>query len=136
MKATLILLCFIIGFAIANYFRNKRKTNILIESRFEVSYNDTCISVCDPNRVISSILINKLKKIDILTTEDGPWSPDVFWRFFTEEEKAELIFPSGATGESDLLKYFQDNFEGFNSDAVIEAMGSTRLATFELWKKT
>ncbi len=135
MKAFLISLCFISAVLLANFIRNKRNPNSLIEAQFIVSFNSNSISVIDPDGLESSVSIEGLTKIDILTTEDGPWAPDVFWRFFTNEDKAVLIFPGGATGESELLTYLQDNVDGFNSDAVIAAMGSTSLASFELWKK-
>lgn len=119
---------------LVNFIRNKRNPSLLIEAQFLVSFDNENISVIDPDGKDSIVPIKNLTKIDILTTEDGPWAPDVFWRFFIDDNDAVMIFPGGATGESELLTFMQDNFKNFDSVAVIKAMGSTSLATFKIWE--
>lgn len=106
----------------------------MIEAQFVVSFDNDIISVIDPDGKESIVPIKNLTKIDILTTEDGPWAPDVFWRFFIDDNDAEIVFPGGATGETKLLTFMQENFKNFDSDAIIKAMGSTSLAAFKIWE--
>lgn len=63
-----------------------------------------------------------IQKIEIITTDDGPLAPDVFW--LLHGTHSGCVIPQGATGESELLEWLQA-LPGFDNGALIEAMGST-----------
>jgi len=70
--------------------------------------------------------------VSIVTTDGGPFFPDVFWRF--RDGSAEIVFPQMALGEKEVLdrvmKMQEFDFERFNA-----AMTSTQNAEFAVWEK-
>jgi len=70
--------------------------------------------------------------IAIVTTDEGPWSEDVFWLFIGANGSGCAV-PGGAVGDAvfDRLK----RLPGVDYEAVIIAMGSADNASFEVWKR-
>jgi len=73
-----------------------------------------------------------LEKVSIVTTDEGPWGEDVYW--VLEGRGGGCAVPQGAAG-CDLLFERLAQLPGFNSQAVIEAMGSTDNAKFLCWER-
>ena len=79
-----------------------------------------------------SVSVDAISRIEIITTDDGPHLPDVFWTLFHFDGPA-LSIPSNAAGADQLLNAFAA-LPGFDYQAVIRAMGSTLPSTYLIWK--
>jgi len=81
-----------------------------------------------------SVRWDDLVEVEIITTDDGPWSEDVFWLLTGSDPNSGCAVPQGAEGAGDLLQALQ-KLPGFDNQAVIAAMGSTSNAKFVCWRK-
>lgn len=102
------------------------------EASYIVSLDETGVTCRHPSGKVEAITWEGLRIVILATTDDGPFSPDVFWMLGDSEIRCTI--PQGATGESALLSRFQ-SLPGFNNEAVIAAMGSTEPAEFVCWKR-
>ncbi len=73
-----------------------------------------------------------LRKVSIITTDQGPWDDDVFWLMLFV--KGLIMIPQGCPGEQDLLSLLQ-GLAGFDNEAVIAAMQCTENNAFTVWEK-
>jgi hypothetical protein len=73
-------------------------------------------------------------EIRIITTDDGPYSEDVFFALVDENNKGCLV-PHDAAVRYKLLEQLQSRFTGVDNQAVIRAMTSTANANFLIWSK-
>ena len=101
------------------------------ESLTEVGFDSERIWVKHPDQDEEFILWKDLIGIAIRTTDEGPLNPDVFW--ILEAKGKTLVYPGGATGESEMLKRFQ-TLPNFDNKAVISATGSAFNNTFLCWE--
>ena len=100
------------------------------ESRFVVRVSDTEV-VCErPDGKVERVGWGDLEKVEVVTTSDGPFAPDVFW--VLHGTVGGCAVPQGATGDGDLLARLQA-LPGFDNNAVIEAMSSTSDRRFLCW---
>lgn len=81
-----------------------------------------------------AISIDALIQVRIFTTADGPFDDDVFW-VLDDESGQHLRIPSSAEGADGLFDALAA-LPGANYEVVIEAMRSTELAQFDIWKKS
>jgi hypothetical protein len=105
------------------------------EKAFTVTFDDTSIAVNHINGDVRSVQWEKLTKVGIRTTDEGPFQPDIFWGFHAGKEEPEVVYPQGAAGDGALLTAMQKRLIGFRNEVVIEAMGSTNHAYFVVWEK-
>jgi hypothetical protein len=75
---------------------------------------------------------NDLKKVAILTTDAGPFAPDIFWVLI--DSKGGCVVPWGATGESQLLDRLQA-LNGFRSDVIVNATSLTSNHLLTCWER-
>jgi len=80
------------------------------------------------------VALDDLTEIDIKTTADGPFAPDVFW-VLHHTAGPPLAIPSEATGANGLIDAFTA-LPGLDFGRVIEAMGSTEANSFVIWRRT
>ena len=73
-----------------------------------------------------------LTEIAIVTTDEGPLLPDVFWRFRTPAE--EVVFPQMALGDQEIVDRAM-KLPGFDFAAFSRAMSFAVNAEFVVWKK-
>lgn len=73
-----------------------------------------------------------LKAVLIETTDQGPFQNDVFWVLVGEANRC--VVPQEAEGSQRLLAKLQ-RLAGFDSNVVVEAMGSAENRTFVCWRK-
>jgi hypothetical protein len=73
-----------------------------------------------------------LKAVLLETTDRGPFRNDVFWILVGEHGRC--VVPQEADGARALLAKLQ-TLAGFDSKAVVEAMGSSENRTFVCWRK-
>lgn len=102
------------------------------ESQWIVTVTDTEISCARPDGQTESVTWDDLKAVAIETTDEGPFSMDVFW--LLAGEHGGCVIPQGAKGEDVLLERLQ-KLPGFDNEAFIEAMGCTENNRFLCWQK-
>jgi len=88
------------------------------------------VSCESPEGTIEKIQWDEIDKIEIVTTSDGPFLPDVFWVLIGTEKQC--VVPSGATGEKQLLTRLQA-LPGFHNEVLISAMSCTADRHFTCW---
>ena len=109
------------------------RTHLEPESRFIVRLSDSEV-VCErPDGKVERVGWADLQKVEVVTTRDGPFAPDVFWVLHGTDSGCAV--PQGATGDSQLLERLQA-LPGFNNRAFIEAMSSTSDRRFLCWQRT
>ena len=72
-----------------------------------------------------------LGAVEVLTTSEGPWAEDVFFVLASRDRESGCVVPQAETDDAFLARL--QALDGFDNDALIEAMGSTSEATFHLW---
>jgi hypothetical protein len=102
------------------------------ESLYVVRLTESGVSCTDHEGATESAAWADLQKVEIVTTDQGPLLPDVF--FVLHGSKANCVVPQGATGDRELLERIQQ-LSGFRNDMVIEAMSSTDNRRFLCWEK-
>lgn len=103
------------------------------ESQCVVRISESDVSCTRPNGTTERVAWDDLRQVEIVTTDDGPFRPDVFW--LLHGSKTGCVVPQGATGEPELLERLQQ-LPGFRNNAVIEAMTSDDNQRFLCWQKT
>jgi hypothetical protein len=106
------------------------------ESLYVITFDDQIIEVADPAGEIRQVGWDQITRVGIRTTDEGPFLPDAFWGIHSGGEKPVVVFPNGASGESELLAELQRRLPGFADQEVVRAMGSTSNAYFLLWPST
>ncbi|MEM7060933.1 MAG: hypothetical protein AAF557_25420 [Pseudomonadota bacterium] len=79
------------------------------------------------------LAMDALVRVEIITTETGPFAPDLFWHL-TDEIGQTAVIPGGAEDITTLLDRL-GSLPGFDHIAVISAMGSTEQARFKIWSR-
>ncbi|MES2507339.1 MAG: hypothetical protein V4599_11585 [Verrucomicrobiota bacterium] len=110
--------------------KDQPAARLMPESSYVVVLDEQEIVCNRPDGTQERIAWDNLQKVEILTTEDGPFAPDRFW--VLHGKHSGCVIPQGATGDAKLLAQLQ-TLPGFDNGAVIEAMGSTSNATFVCW---
>ena len=114
--------------SLLDFFRRKRQ-------RERVVITDESVTRFRPDGVQESVRWDDLVEVGIITTDEGPWSDDVFWVLMASDRKSGCAVPQGAEGADKLLEALQ-KLSGFDNEAVIKAMGSTTNARFVCWRKS
>jgi hypothetical protein len=113
-------------------YASERRAPLGRESRFVVRISDTEI-VCErPDGKVERVDWADLRKVEIVTTADGPFAPDVFWVLHGAEGGCAV--PQGATGDTQLLERLQA-LPGFDHGTCIQAMSSTSFRRFLCWQR-
>ena len=102
------------------------------EVRFVVRLSDSEVLCERPDGKVERVGWADLQKVEVVTTSDGPFAPDVFWVLHGADGGCAI--PQGATGDSQLLKRLQ-TLPGFDNQAFIEAMSSTEDRRFLCWQR-
>jgi hypothetical protein len=102
------------------------------ESEFLVEVSDTRATCRRANGVVESVEWNDLRKVAILTTDAGPFAPDMFW--VLEGPNGGCVIPWGATGERRLIDRLQA-LPGFRNDAIVNAAGLTVNNLIPCWER-
>jgi hypothetical protein len=103
------------------------------ESQFIVTLSDTTVTCRRPDRTEESIRWADLQKVEVYTTSDGPFLPDVFW--VLHDTQGSCSIPQGASGEKELANRIL-GLPGFDEQEFIRSMGSTEEAVFTCWTRT
>jgi hypothetical protein len=98
---------------------------------FGVSVDDEWIRRRGPS-LDEAVRWDDLERIAIVTTDEGPFTEDVFWLFIGRGGTG-CALPGAAVGDEvfERLK----RLPGIDYEAVITAMGSAENASFEVWAR-
>lgn len=83
--------------------------------------------------IIEQIEWDKITRIEVLTTAEGPFIEDFFF-ILHGSEKTGCVVPNGLTQGTSFLERLQA-FPGFNNQAVIEASTDTSYALRVCWER-
>lgn len=92
---------------------------LMPESLFIVDISDSEVSCTRPDKTVERISWDDLQSVEVVTTDQGPFSPDVFW--VLHGSAGGCVIPQGATGDKQLLERLQ-RLPEFDNKAVIRAM--------------
>ena len=102
------------------------------ESRFVVRLGDSEV-VCErPDGKRERVAWHDLRRIEIVSTSDGPMVPDVFWLLVGDNGGCAI--PWGATGEAELLQRLQ-SLPAFDNRAVIDTASNGTDARRLCWQR-
>jgi hypothetical protein len=108
------------------------KAKLLPESLYVVQVSDAGVACTRPDGRVEQVTWSDLRRVEILTTDAGPFAPDVFWVLHGTETGC--VVPQGASGEPELLdRLFK--LPGFDFNAAIEASSSASVRTFLCWER-
>jgi len=102
------------------------------EAVVQVGFDEDRVWCKWPDRAEESLLWSELIGVAIETTDEGPFSADVFWILGAKDST--IVFPGGATGEQELLRRLQE-LPNFNNEAVISAAACADNNVFLCWQK-
>jgi len=134
LKTAVILVPLLVALVLVIRWAFRR--SLVPESLFRVSVTDREIVATDPAGEERRVAWSGLTRVEIRTTDKGPWEPDVFLVFYAHSVTPSLVLPQGATGDDRLLEALGTRLPGFRSDVVIKAMGSTSGRVFVVWDAT
>jgi hypothetical protein len=102
------------------------------ESDFIVDVTDEGATCSRPDGKTESVKWSDLQRVEILTTDDGPFAPDVFWVLF--DTIGGCVIPWGATGDRELMNRLQ-SLPGFRNDVIIDAASLTTNNRLLCWER-
>lgn len=113
----------------------RRPGRLMPEALVRVGFDEDEIHCTYPEGVLRRLAWSDITRVDIRTTSEGPFLPDVFWGIHAGGDTPPILFPQGATGEPELLQTLQRKLPGFDNEALVRAMGSTADRSFLLWSR-
>jgi len=117
---------------ILNKFKPDAEFNLYPEKEYIIEITDQKISCGQPNGLVEEVTWEELEKVEIHTTDEGPFVEDVFWVLHGSGRGC--VIPQGATNSEELLNRLQD-LPDFDNKMVVEAMASTDNNEFLIWEK-
>lgn len=103
-----------------------------LEDYYVTEITDIYVKVTHPKRETEQIDWNKIEKIKLINTDEGPFLPDV-WLILMGNGKGCSI-PQGSEGWNKVYDIVS-KYDGFNFENVIKSASCTDNETFELWEK-
>jgi hypothetical protein len=97
-----------------------------------VRLSDSEVVCKRPDGKVERVAWADLQKVEVVTTGDGPFAPDVFWVLHGTDGGCAVA--QGATGDSQLLERLEA-LPGLDNYAFIEAMSSTSNSRFLYWQR-
>lgn len=102
------------------------------EAYYDIIITDKHLTVEHPERKTERINWNDIDEIAIITTDEGPFLPDVWLVLIGKDGGCSL--PQGAPKYEDVFNVIS-TYEGFNFEEYIQSASCTQHARFELWKR-
>lgn len=97
-----------------------------------VTFDDECIVRHLADGRTETIRWEDVRKVSVVTTDEGPILDDVFW--VITGEGGGCLVPSETLGTKELLIRLQ-KLPNFRNESFIAAMGSTSRAEFVCWER-
>jgi hypothetical protein len=132
IQAVIMVASAVAGVAVFLQRRGVAPRSLQPESRFIVRLSDSEIACDRPDGKTERVGWTDLQRVEVLTTSDGPWSPDVFW--VLHGTAGGCVIPHGATGDRELLERLQ-TLPDFDNATLIRAMGSATEKRFLCWQR-
>jgi hypothetical protein len=113
--------------------KEKNKKSALSSSPYaavKVWFDDENAWVQWPEKEPLSLAWSALIGVAVETTDQGPFTEDVWWHLASKEKV--VTYPSEASGAGEILTRLQD-LPTFNNERLIQAMASMQNNTFILW---
>ena len=101
------------------------------ETLFVVDITEDAVSCSCPDGRRQSTRWEELRRVELVTTDTGPFLTDVFW--VLHGPNSVCVIPQGATGERELLRRLQE-LPGFRHEVVIDAMSCVANRAFLCWE--
>ncbi|MCX2779118.1 hypothetical protein [Microbulbifer thermotolerans] len=111
-------------------FSRKMKENTPV---FELTENGATFGF--PKASKEEIIWSNVSKIEIVTSDEGPWSEDLWWVIFQEDCEEPTLMPGGTENINAIFNVLETQFSGASMENIIKAMGSTSNAKFAVWEK-
>jgi len=102
------------------------------EHSYSVTFSEREVVCEHPDGLVESVTWDDLRAVLLETTDAGPFAADVFW--ILVGQRGGCVIPQGARGERELLERLQ-SLDGFDNDAVIQAMMSSENQRFLCWER-
>jgi hypothetical protein len=109
-----------------------QKPRLVPESLYVTRLDDVGVTCTDPDGGVEAVEWADLQSVEIVTTDHGPFLPDVFW--VLHGSRVDCVVPQGASGDEELRDRLQ-GLPGFRHDEAIAAMSSTANRRFLCWEK-
>ena len=75
-----------------------------------------------------------LFRVEIVTTDEGPWSEDLFFLLEGADGKGVAV-SGGLAQECGLIAALQERLPGLDNDAIIQSASSVENARFLVWRR-
>jgi hypothetical protein len=98
-----------------------------------VHLTDTAIELRVGAEVRERVLWEDLVRVEVLTTDEGPYVEDMFWALLGSDGSF-MIIPAELTQPTRLLERLQQ-LPGFDNEQVIAAAGSIEKDRFLCWER-
>jgi hypothetical protein len=116
------------------FLSEKKSPELLPEANWHISVDDTSFTVRDAQGAVAHLNMGDLSGVAIETNDTGPSGADLWWLLFGADDRVAIAFPGGATGEKSVVDWLM-KLPNFDYGQMIQAMSSTRVAVFPLWRK-
>lgn len=109
----------------------KRLVNTSPLTVWSVKFSDGDIVTSDGQGAERKLPLRDLRRVVVATDDSGPWGADVVFLLYSNDPDPAAIFPLEATGRDVFMEWLSAQ-PGFQDRELAEAMGSTRVARFEV----
>ena len=109
----------------------KRLLNPSPLSEWSVRFRDGVIVTSDGGADERTLPLWDLRRVVVATDDSGPWGADVVFLLYSTDAVPVGIFPLEADGRDNFVKWMGAQ-PGFNDRELAKAMGSTRVARFDV----
>jgi len=100
-------------------------------SKWSVRFRDGVIVTSDGGGDERTLPLCELRRVVVATYDSGPWGADVVFLLYSTDADPVGIFPLEADGRDNFVKWMGCQ-PGFNDRELAKAMGSTRIARFDV----
>lgn len=102
------------------------------EERYRLILAPETVTVLFDRRPAAELRWNEIMSVEAVTTDQGPWQPDMFLRLRATDGR-DLVYPAGAQ-DFNVLFNVVSKAPGFDFEAWMLAAGSTSNAVFPCWE--
>jgi hypothetical protein len=105
----------------------------IVENTLILEVNEEEGHIFFPSEDGHKIPWRNVEKIEIFTSDDGPWSEDLWWLFYLKDREDPIDVPNGSKGITKIFDVLKSQFDNANMEEIANAIGSTNVAVFEIW---
>jgi hypothetical protein len=109
----------------------KRLVNTSPLTLWSVSFSEGDIVTSDGQGAGRKLPLRELRRVVIATDDSGPWGADVVFLLYSDDPDPAAVFPLEATGRDSFVEWLSAQ-PGYQDRELAKAMGSTRVARFEV----